>query len=84
MASFNNGLASFNTPQSVRPPITPGANAPTGTPTSNALFGDPGALTSGLAGKTGVTQSPQISLGAKGKSSLPTTNSAVSQLGGAK
>lgn len=68
----------------------PGANAPSGAAVgpANQLFGDPSALQGGAAGKTGITQGPQLSLGAKGQNSLTNTGSGLasvsSQLGGAK
>jgi hypothetical protein len=98
MASFNNGLATLNPgPNSTAfnngVAATPGATAPTsptgaGVGPANAMFGSPGATTSGAAGKTGITQGPQLSLGAKGGNSLAATGSSIapvsSQLGGAK
>ena len=50
------------------------------------MFGSPGAATSGAAGKTGITQGPQLSLGAKGGSNLPANASSIagSGMGGGK
>ena len=54
----------------------------------NQLFGTPNATTSGAAGKTGITQGPQMSLGAKGGSNLGQNASTIiantGQLGGGK
>lgn len=86
MAGFTNGMATL--PQYGSMGSTPGANAPASIPgstpagggisnESNQMFGSPGALTSGAAGKTGITSGPQLSLGAKGGSSLPSNASSM-------
>jgi hypothetical protein len=96
MASFTNGLASIgtdpiystNTTQIQNPSaaITNGGVATPGP--SNAMFGSPGALTSGAAGKTGITSGPQLTMGGKAGNNLSSTGSGLapvaSQLGGAK
>ena len=61
-------------------------NAMTGV--SNGMFGSPGALTSGAAGKTGITQGPQLTAGGKAGNNLASTGAQLapqaSQLGAGK
>lgn len=92
MASFTNGLATLGgTPGATAPASIPGTT-PTPVPgggisnESNQMFGSPSAMTSGAAGKTGITQGPQLSLGAKGGSNLPANASSIasSGMGGGK
>ena len=93
MASFTNGLATLGgTPGATAPSTIPGTSpGTTSNPgavagPSNQLFGSPGASSAGQAGKTGITQGPQLSLGAKGGSSLPSNASSIasSGIGGGK